>query len=316
MRAALTFTIFLFISTCSSNVDPVKQTETAISGTQVALENTRTALSLGATQTALAQEGEALQVVVAGTQTHEALFDRGIRDNSDWTPRIETFDGVQMAYVPAGCFMMGSSDAEIDYAVSLGAEREWLDNETPQHQVCLDAFWIDVYEVTNAQFAQFNGQAANASYSTEANRPREQITWFEASDFCAARDAQLPSEAEWEYAARGPEGLIFPWGNTFVAENVVSGDNQTADVGSRPGGISWVGAYDLSGNVWELTRTVYAADGYYSNMNDNSNRVLRGGSWGNLGVGLRAADRGGSNPGVRFDDNGFRCVRSTNSSDN
>ncbi len=241
--------------------------------------------------------------------------------NSAWTPRIETFDGVQMAYVPAGCFMMGSSDAEIDYAVSLGAEREWLDNETPQHQVCLDAFWIDVYEVTNAQFAQFNGQAANASFSTEANRPREQITWFEASDFCAARDAQLPSESQWEYAARGPEGLIFPWGNTFVAENVVSGDNQTADVGSRPGGISWVGAYDLSGNVLEWVSTIYdqdnysypydATDGREDLQRTDVPRVVRGGSWTNSDNFLRSAVRLRYYPTYEYTDVGFRCARSS-----
>ena len=241
--------------------------------------------------------------------------------NSAWTPRIETFDGVQMAYVPAGCFMMGSSDAEIDYAVSLGAEREWLDDETPQHQVCLDAFWIDVYEVTNAQFAQFNGQAANASFSTEANRPREQITWFEASDFCAARDAQLPSEAEWEYAARGPEGLIFPWGNTFVAENVVSGDNQTADVGSRPGGISWVGAYDLSGNVLEWVSTIYDQDNYsypYDATDGREDlqrtdvlRVVRGGSWYYDDSYLRSAVRFRDAPTDVNDYVGFRCARSS-----
>ena len=132
-----------------------------------------------------------------------------------------------MVLVPVGCFMMGSSDGKAD--------------EAPVHEVCFDApFWIDVYEVTNAQFGtsgQFDGD----------DRPREMMNWQRALAYCQSRGARLPTEAEWEYAARGPDSLIYPWGNAFIADNVVyflNSENRTWDVGSRPQGVSWVGAYD------------------------------------------------------------------------
>jgi formylglycine-generating enzyme required for sulfatase activity len=135
--------------------------------------------------------------------------------NADWTPEIRMFDGVEMVLVPPGCFLMGTDDGRSE--------------ESPAHEVCLDQpFWIDRYEVTNAQFARFEGQAAQPGWWADADRPREQITWFEARDFCALRSARLPTEAEWEYAARGPDGLLYPWGDTFVAENVVYTDRTLA----------------------------------------------------------------------------------------
>ena len=248
--------------------------------------------------------------------------------NADWTPQIRAFDGVEMVLVPPGCFRMGSTDAQIDAAMALyrqktgnTAERWWFTDQQPVHEVCFDQpFWIDRYEVMNGQFARFGGQAGRASARTDADRPRERITWFEARDFCALRGARLPTEAEWEYAARGPDGLVYPWGNTFVAENVVYWDNsggQTANVGSRPGGASWVGALDLSGNVWEWVADWYD-EAYYSaspRVNpqgpaSGANRVLRGGSWFYFEVIVRAAGRYGVEPGDEDIGDGFRCARS------
>jgi formylglycine-generating enzyme required for sulfatase activity len=106
-----------------------------------------------------------------------------------------------MALVPAGCFPMGSNDGDFD--------------EQPVHQICFDTpFWIDVTEVTNGQFAALSGQAERSSNWTDADRPRETVTWVEADAFCRLRGARLPTEAEWEYAAREPDGLVYPWGNT------------------------------------------------------------------------------------------------------
>lgn len=226
--------------------------------------------------------------------------------NKVWTPVERDFNGVTMVLVPAGCFMMGSTDVST--------------YEQPVHEVCFEQpFWIDKYEVTIGQFNDFSGQAAQPSYWKDEDRPREQITWIEAEAFCTKRRIRLPTEAEWEYAVRGPEGLIYPWGNTFVDHNVVyfyNSGNQSAKVGSRPGGVSWVGAYDMSGNIFEWVADRY--DEYYYTSSPKINpqgpssgqyHVLRGGSWINDDSTMRGAGRSrGGDLGSSF--MGFRCARS------
>jgi hypothetical protein len=219
-----------------------------------------------------------------------------VTSNAEWTPVIQEFDGVEMALVPAGCFMMGEDGK--------GGEQ------------CFEApFWIDVTEVTNAQYG------SSGRWSGD-NLPRERVDWFDAVAHCEARGARLPTEAEWEYAARGPDGLVYPWGNEFVPDNVVYAGNsggRTADVGSRPGGASWVGALDMSGNVWEWVSSVYEPYPYDptdgrevdASSDSSSARGLRGGSWldgfSNL---LRGASRDRGNPSVVVGLDGFRCARS------
>lgn len=222
-----------------------------------------------------------------------------------WTPVEHDFDGVTMVLVPAGCFMMGSDSG--------------YDDEKPVHEQCFDApFWIDKTEVTQADFARLGGQKANPNYFRGYNLPVESITWFEARDFCILRGGRLPTEAEWEYAARGPDSLVYPWGNDFVTENVVYSGNsngQTAEVGSRPAGASWVGALDMSGNVWEWVSSLYqdypySAD-YESNSNTSNSRVLRGGSWDDFITDyLRAAYRYWNFTDYWYFLYGFRCARS------
>jgi formylglycine-generating enzyme required for sulfatase activity len=250
--------------------------------------------------------------------SQEVFFPAG-SSNRDWTPMIQTFDGVEMVLVPAGCFEMGSESGDSD--------------EYPVHQVCFDEpFWIGRTEVTNGQFAalnghgQFadsNGQAANSSYFSGVDRPREQITWAEANAFCESRGARLPTEAEWEYAARGPEAWVYPWGDEFDSSQAIwnrGSSDGTASVGSLPAGASWVGALDMSGNVWEWVADWYG-ENYYSGLADGlinpagpasgENRVLRGGSWnGSSTYNLRAAFRWPENPSVGDFDGGFRCARS------
>lgn len=229
-----------------------------------------------------------------------------ITANNQWSTVIQAFDGVDMALVPVGCFMMGSEDGSSD--------------EQPVQRQCIDQpFWIDKTEVTNAQYG-------SEGYFKGGNRPRESINWSDARDFCVSRGARLPTELEWEYAARGPDNLTYPWGNTFVADNVVYEANadETADVGSRPDGVSWVGALDMSGNVWEWVRTIYdtdqqtnafpypyrADDGREDLERTDVLRVLRGGSWGNHDSFVRAPYRGWYNPDFRNDYVGLRCARS------
>jgi iron(II)-dependent oxidoreductase len=229
--------------------------------------------------------------------------------NGQWKPVAENFDGVEMVLVPPGCFTMGTASGGIP-------------NERPTTKICFDKpFWIDRNDVTNAQFTAFGGVARHTSNWKDANRPRESIRWIEARDFCAKRGARLPTEAEWEYAARGPDNLIYPWGNDFVADNVVYAGNssgQTADVGSKPGGASWVGALDMSGNVEQWVSSIYklypyaATDGRESDSDTTNSRVHRGGAWDMANPdGLRSADRYGIDPSSAADDQtGFRCARS------
>ena len=227
--------------------------------------------------------------------------------NANWTPIERDFDGVTMVLVPAGCFDMGSNDG--------------VEDEHPVHEVCFDEpFWIDKYEVTNEQY----GSTGCSSFSSAPDEPRNCVDWFNARTFCQVRGAEfdLPTEAQWEYTARGPDSLVYPWGNDFVADNVVYSSNsgyRTAPIVSRPNGSSWVGAMDMSGNVWEWTSTIYnqdnfpypydETDGRENDSDISSHRVIRGGAFNTPFNIVRAAYRSGR--AVDFDPfvMGFRCVR-------
>lgn len=218
--------------------------------------------------------------------------------NGDWTSVVQVFEGVEMVQVPAGCFIMGNAEGRRD--------------ESPEHEVCFSQpFWIDRTEVTNRQY----GSQGNFSGD---NRPRENLTWFEARDFCASRGTRLPTEAEWEYAARGPDDLIYPWGNELIEDNLVfdrNSNNQTADVGSKPAGVSWVGAVDMAGNVWEWVSSLYgdypysASDGREDLSNTEDRRVYRGGVGSYIDFGVGAATRFRAKPDDRDWFIGFRCAR-------
>lgn len=255
-----------------------------------------------------------------------------VASNHTWTPVQRDFDGVEMLLVPAGCFEMGD-----DPRAYYWGNNERIEGVPDGGQQCFNApFWIDRYEVTNNQFAQFAGRAAQESHWTDPLRPRENITWFEARDFCAKRGARFPTSAEWEYAARGPGNLIFPWGNAFIPGNVVYNpgqdfDGPSAEVGSKPGGVSWVGAYDMSGNVWEWTSTVHSiydpkdsrftyvysypyisSDGRESAGSGDQVllHIMRGGSWFNPLSALHAASYDAARPDVPGSMVGFRCAYS------
>lgn len=224
---------------------------------------------------------------VAATETH----------NADWSPTIEEIDGIRMAQVPAGCFMMGDDAHGLD--------------EAPETRQCFEAgFWIGVTEVTNAQYGS-DGEFLGI------DRPRADATWFEARDFCAGRGERLPTEAEWEYAARGPDGLLYPWGNDWVEDRGVSLNNSTDHpfiAASFPEGASWVGALDMAGNLWEWTSSAYvpypydAKDGREA-VESKDRRVVRGGAWDTADIALRTTTRFGYEANWSMPDAGFRCVR-------
>lgn len=221
-----------------------------------------------------------------------------IARNADWTPVVQDFGGVAMVQVPPGCFTMGNEEGRRD--------------ERPLTQVCFERpFWIDQTEVTNAQYG-------SEGAFTGPQRPRGNLTWAEARDHCAARGARLPTEAEWEYAGRGPDNRMYPWGDELIGDNLIfdqNSGNVAFDVGSRPAGASWVGALDLAGNVWEWVSSAYArypydaADGR-ENLDDlTAQRVYRGGvhSYIDFGAGMATRFRAAADSRDWFV--GFRCAR-------
>jgi formylglycine-generating enzyme required for sulfatase activity len=248
--------------------------------------------------------------VVTSISEQDAPVGNTITNNERWAPQINTFNSVDMLLVPAGCFVMGSNDGDPD--------------EQPVNNQCFQKpFWIDYLEVTNAQFDRLGGKAELPSTWNEPNRPRTNIRWFEARDFCALRGGRLPTEAEWEYAARGPDSLKYPWSNDFALDYGVyqfNSNAQTGEVGSHGIGMSWIGALDMSGNVWEWTSTIYdqslfsypytSDDGREDLSDVTSMRVMRGSSWydGDDYYG-RAANRGRSGPTIQDFNIGFRCVQ-------
>lgn len=247
------------------------------------------------------------------------LAEQGVTRNSQWTPVSEVFNGVEMVLVPVGCLVMGN-DSEADF----WNDSSYVQNVPDGDEQCFDEpFWIDKTEVTQADFYRLGGEKADQSNFVGANRPVDDITWFEARDFCASRGGSLPTESEWEYVARGPEALYFPWGNEWESNNAVwnrNGSEGTANVGSILASASWVGALDMSGNVWEWTLSEYrnypydADDGRNNNLDSRDvRRVLRGGSWFALyddPEDFRSATRFRDFPFFARLDYGFRCVLS------
>jgi len=259
-----------------------------------------------------------------------------------------------MIYAPAGSFLMGSAagDPEAD------------DDEVPEHEVTLDGFWIDRTEVTNAQFALFvdatghettaevegwswvydgdtwaatNGAdwrhsaGPNSDLAGLEQHPVLHVSWYDSEFYCEWAGGRLPTEAEWEYAARGSDGNDYPWGDDFDGELTNfcdancpfdhaddaydDGYAQTAPAGSYSGGASWIGALDMAGNAWEWVHDWYDGEYYDSSPSinptgpaDGSFKVLRGGGWYYTSVDLRSADRYQTQPGGRYDLYGFRCA--------
>jgi formylglycine-generating enzyme len=253
-------------------------------------------------------------------------------NNADWIPFSHSFeDGIEMMLVPVGCFQMGG-DGEAGYWNTVDS---WERGIIDAGYVCFDrSFWIDKTEVTQGDFSRLGGRQAIASAFSGDNLPVEQITWFEAQAFCEARGGRFPSEAEWEYAARGINSLDYPWGEDFDGQrtnfcdskcsetwantSVNDGYPTTSPVGTFPLGKSWVGTLDMAGNVWEWTNSIYreypydADDGREANTGERGDlrRVLRGGSWYFYSEYLRSASRDNNFPDRNSSNNGFRCVRS------
>ena len=226
---------------------------------------------------------------------------------------VSNIDGMEMVYVPAGDFVMGSETGDAD--------------EKPVHTVYLDAYWIDKYEVTNAQYKQCVAdggcvQPSNTTLYKDSNYsyyPVVYVDWNEAKDYCTWVGRRLPSEAEWEKAARGTDERTYPWGEQLSCEYAqYSGcDGSIVEVGSLPKGASPYGAMDMAGNVREWTEDRY--DGNYYSVSPSENPtgplfgagwVLRGGSWLNDVWNVRSTNRVMLFSDSRYNDGGFRCAAS------
>ena len=229
-------------------------------------------------------------------------------------------DGMTMVYVPAGECQMGSDQ---------------YDDEKPIHTVYLDAYWIDQTEVTNALYAQCVADGAcdapaksksntHSSYYGNPefdNYPVLYVSWGAANTYCAWAGRRLPSEAEWEKAAGwdadAQSQRTYPWGSEINSAYANYGLNvgDTTRVGSYESGQSFYGAYDMAGNVWEWTSSLpksypYSAQDGREDLLSSDSRVLRGGSWGDVGSYLRSASRIGLYPTDTSSVIGFRCARS------
>ena len=239
-----------------------------------------------------------------------------------WVPvsRVDVL-GVAQVRVPAGTFLRGTKD------ISTLNPPKWvvpiLHSEQPQHRVKITrAFWIDKFEVSNAAFAQFveaGGYKNSGFWSTSGltwlgsrnieelpvrcaheelpDLPRMCVTWFEAEAYANWRGGRLLTEAEWEYAARGPGSFIYPWGNYFdpALANVIDSTGPVP-VGAYPGGVGWVGAFQMSGNAMEWVQDWLALDTYSllevidpKGPVEGHRKVEKGGWWGSNAVVARAA---------------------------
>ena len=257
------------------------------------------------------------------------------------TPRNEPTPPKEMVLIPAGKFQMGSIAPAAD------------SDEKPVHTVSIDAFYIDKYQVTNAQYKQFvlanprwqknriDSAFHNGNYlkewngnnypSGKANHPVVSVSWYAAMAYAQWAGKRLPTEAEWEYAARGGlSGKKYPWGDVIDLRKANYGrrnvDDTTPVDKYPPNGY---GLYNMAGNVWEWCLDEYNPNFYASSPRQNplagassvgwitrnftsvkTNRVLRGGSWGTESGSVRVTYRNQLNPASTYLDSGFRCVRS------
>jgi eukaryotic-like serine/threonine-protein kinase len=229
---------------------------------------------------------------------------------------------IVMVFVPGGEFSMGSPDSD----PGAGSDMK------PQHKVTLDPFWIDRTEVTNAMYAQCveagacrsptGVETAQSAYGDPQydHYPVEGISWKEGQTYCEWAGSRLPSEAEWEKAARGKDGRIYPWGSQAPTGTLLNFDRTVGGpsvVGSYPAGISPYGALDMAGNLWEWVADWYSHNYYTHSPSFNplesepqAYHACRGGSWNSSASRVRADYRGNEDPGQCDGLTTVRCARS------
>jgi len=237
--------------------------------------------------------------------------------------RINPKDGAAMVYIPAGEFIMGTSDEQIDVLIGRfpSLRRSWFDSEKPQHTVYLDGYRIYKHEVTVAQYRQFCQETGHRMLEVppdgwEDDHPIVNVRWHDAAAYSQWAGVELPTEAQWEKAARGTDSRLWPWGNEWDNHkcNSVGTVGKTTPVGRYPLGASPYGVMDMAGNVWEWCADWYD-DNYYRNAPSHNppgpasgtRRVLRGGSWRYVPSTVRVANRYSASPVSSSLSMGFRC---------
>lgn len=257
------------------------------------------------------------------------------------TEQISEIDGMTMVYIPAGFFLMGS-----DPAKDAAGEAD----EKPQNTVFVGSFWIDKTEVTSAMYARFLNEQESQNVPVYGAKeggsdliltetgwvaaagketlPVTNVTWVEAQDYCEWAGRRLPTEAEWEKAARGEAGTVYPWGDAEPDCTKASFDGCGAapfGAGSLAAGQSVYGVHDMAGNMWEWVSDYYDED-YYRRHDEINPRgpdyeyytlvlkeplygaVIKGGSWADGPQSLRAANRAYSSRTLGSEVIGFRCA--------
>jgi eukaryotic-like serine/threonine-protein kinase len=226
---------------------------------------------------------------------------------------IPTKTNMEMVFIPAGEFLMGSDVGD--------------PNQRPMHSVFLDAYWIDQTEVSNQHYSTcvLNGGCKGLgpnSYvgdDTRNDHPVVYVTWDDAVDFCHWAGKTLPTEAQWEKAARGEDDRLYPWGDRAPNKYLLNYNDDigsTTPVGSYPSGASSYGVLDMAGNVWEWTSDWYDAKYYHRAESANpsgpvvgAKHVKRGGSWFTISESaLRTTFRKNTGTTNRDYSIGFRCV--------
>ncbi len=225
-------------------------------------------------------------------------------------------DGAPMVLVPAGEFTMGSDEGD--------------DDEHPLHRVFLDRFYLDTFEVTNGRFAKFVeaiqseppwGFADQETPVVQADRPVRWVNWMDAMGYCLWAGKRLPTEAEWEKAARGTDGRTYPWGNepptpAHAVFGLKEGAETVSPIGNHDKGTSPYGVHDLAGNLYEWVTDWYD-DAFYApaptsnprGPGEGTAKVQRGGSYINQPYRLRATFRTKGDPTEHDPHVGFRCAQ-------
>jgi toxoflavin biosynthesis protein ToxD len=263
-----------------------------------------------------------------------------IMDNTNDLNIIEP----QMVHIPLGIFLMGTTDIQAKQAINEGAMEMFVKEEQPQHEVELSEYFIGKYPVTNREYQAF---IRDTKYSPPNNWDNDQypaqkgehpviaVSWNDAQEYCkwlsqkTGKHYRLPSEAEWEKAARGMDGRVYPWGNDFDSKkcNVLDskiGDTTPVGTFTEEGGDSPYGCADMSGNVWEWCNDGYELDEYKKRSSktirdpsgpekDNGIKCMRGGSWGVNRNFARVSSRSYYDPRFKEGFIGFRLYCSASS---